>query len=87
LAGRNINKCPSRGYKKGWLTGYEIERRYNISVILVPLEAYMSPICICGHHAKYHKNPGSAGICTKCTKCEGEVHNFIPREHAKVVKI
>ena len=85
MAGRNINKCPSYGCKKGWLTVYEIERCYNISVLLVPLETYMSPICLCGHHAKYHKNPNSADMCTKCG---GEsIHNFTPQEHVKVVKI
>ena len=57
----------------------EIEEKYKISVLL-PNTMYMndecSLICACGHHAKYHKEKGTAGYCTKCGKVYGACHNF-----------
>jgi hypothetical protein len=85
-----MKKCPNCGYEPSWLTGREIEEKYGITVINVPLDDLMSPICLCGHHAKYHKNQGTAGKCVICqptlAHTLGVVHNFIPTEHTKQIR-
>lgn len=70
-------KCKNCGYEEDWLTGYEIEKKYGISVINVPMDDLMSPICVCGHHAKDHRNPGTAGVCLECKKRDSALHSLV----------
>jgi len=64
--------------------GEELGSKYNITVVNHSLFLECSEICICGHHAKYHKNIGTAGYCQKCRKERKviglAVHNFQPKD-------
>jgi len=60
------------------MNGYEIIEKHGIEVINHSLFLECSKICICGHHAKFHKNRGTAGICEKCSPYG--IHNFTPKD-------
>ena len=73
------------------MNGYEIAGKYEITVVNHSMFLECSEICKCGHHAKHHKDHGSAGICTQCEPWKSNIkksnpmiipfcHNFIPED-------
>jgi len=55
------------------MNGYELAKKYDITVINHSMFLECSDICVCGHHVSDHKNQGSAGYCEKCTPNHGSV--------------
>lgn len=67
------------------MNGYEIAKKYGITVINHSLFLECDEMCVCGHHASSHKYQGSAGYCEACDPGKrlyggAYAHNFTPRD-------
>ena len=60
------------------MNGYELEKKYKVTILNHSLFLECDEMCECGHHISEHSGVGTGGRCRMCCPAGQGVHNFSP---------